>query len=416
MMYKKILSVIFCLILFIGFIGIVISSVESIINKSEKVAEAEQLDISHDEHAEKTTKSSEFVDKIISYRDSITKKSNEIFPKNLYIELYGVTELLLGKKYSSDANPSYDIVKLNNGSLAFKYPEPENLENEINNITKLNNQLKQRQIDMLYIQVPLKIDSKNSGMPLGTEDHTNETMDEFLGSISQNGVNIFDLRNEIANDGLNHTSLFFSTDHHWKTESAFWAFGKISEKLNKDFNFKINKDLYDLNNFNIEVLPDCFLGSEGKRSGAVYSGLDDLSFITPKFDTSFNLTIPSDSIEKIGTFEKVMFEKQYVTDIDLYNSPVYSVYLGGGAPLTIIKNNQLNERKMLLVKDSFSCALAPFLALTSSQIDMIDLRSYDEKGLLEYIDETNPDIVMFIYNPSMYYYSNKDAVFNFGLD
>lgn len=80
----------------------------------------------------------------------------------------------------------------------------------------------------------------------------------------------------------------------------------------------------------------------------------------------------------------------------------YSTYSGGDVNLANIKNKkETSGKKILLIKDSFSSVLIPFLALGSSNLDVVDVRQPDKINLREYIENTNPDIVIIMYNPSI---------------
>jgi hypothetical protein len=58
-----------------------------------------------------------------------------------------------------------------------------------------------------------------------------------------------------------------------------------------------------------------------------------------------------------------------------------------------------NDKKVLLVRDSFACAFTPFLAQSCAQLDTIDMRAF-QGTIAQYIVESKPDIVLFLYNTS----------------
>ena len=55
--------------------------------------------------------------------------------------------------------------------------------------------------------------------------------------------------------------------------------------------------------------------------------------------------------------------------------------------------------KVVLLRESFSCTLAPFLALSCSELTTIDLRHFSG-DLMETIQELEPDLVMTLYTAS----------------
>ena len=53
-------------------------------------------------------------------------------------------------------------------------------------------------------------------------------------------------------------------------------------------------------------------------------------------------------------------------------------------------------QRILLLRDSYACALTPFLALDCGELITIDLR-YFHDDLLTYVDWLDPDLVMVMY-------------------
>ena len=53
-----------------------------------------------------------------------------------------------------------------------------------------------------------------------------------------------------------------------------------------------------------------------------------------------------------------------------------------------------------MIRDSFGCAITPFLALQCSQLVTIDLRAYCGDDLMAEIEGIDPDLVLMLYNPS----------------
>ena len=232
-----------------------------------------------------------------------------------------------------------------------------------------------------------------------------------MSGIRKAGVDYVDLRREIFDNNLDHKDLFFVTDHHWTPEAGFWGAGVVANILNEKYGFSIDASLYDLSNYNIKIKEKWFLGTEGKRVGSIFAGVDDLHLLTPKFRTDLVLSIPSKVILKKGDFENTIFDMSHVDEKAYYEKNPYCAYMGGDFPLSIIKNNLVNGKKILLVRDSFACVFAPFISLGCRELEIIDLRHYNDKSLYKYIESSSPDLVMFLYNPIEFY---KDEMFEFG--
>lgn len=134
-------------------------------------------------------------------------------------------------------------------------------------------------------------------------------------------------------------------------------------------------------------------------------GVDDISIITPKFDTSFVNTVIGADTESFanGSFEETLIHKGHIETKDYYSKNPYAAYLGGDYREQIIKNNNNKDGKtVLIIKDSFSCAFAPFFSMTTNKTYLLDLRDFPEFNgdrieVEDYIKRINPDIVIMMY-------------------
>ena len=102
-----------------------------------------------------------------------------------------------------------------------------------------------------------------------------------------------------------------------------------------------------------------------------------------------------------------------LTPEDVFTSNAYSVYCGNDYGLLTVRNFSKTEgktpactgKKILLVKDSFSNVVIPFLSLAYEEVHVVDLRLLEE-DLMAYIENYQPDLVMVLYNPGAYSDSN----------
>lgn len=364
---------------------------------------------------------------LYQYRNSTTNESNAFQRINAAIDatenqldqsnplrtalvnLNGGFQRLIGKRVIEDADPMLKVHRLEDGRLTFTV-EPTETDWKAENLAELSEWCASRNTPLLYVQAPFKIDPDDPQLPVGTSDYTNQNADHLLNALKQYGVDHLDLRREIKKQGLDHASLFYKTDSHWTTEAAFWAYTTICDVLEKKYGFAIDDAVTDLNQFTKTTYEDIFLGSQGKRVGTLYSGVDDLDVLLPDFETNIRYEVPNHGFYKEGAFEQTVMDYAHVETTDYYNKSPYYVYSGGDYPLSHFKNlNQPDGKKVLLVRDSFSCAVAPLLSLAVGQVDTFDLR-YNDSSLKEYIDVSKPDIVVFLFNPGVL---RDDAMFEY---
>ena len=329
---------------------------------------------------------------VLAFRGTLESQFNNVRGKTNYIQLNGLAQRLMSRRVVDDADPSLRVVRLDNGYLTF-LEQPRNVVAPAEQIAALRDHLQEQGINLLYVQRPAKICKYDPQLPTGVEDHTNENMDNLLDSLRAEGIDCIDLRDAMWEE-LDYYNAFFKTDHHWKPEAGLWAFGAVGRYLNENCAFDIDESLFDPDNYDVEIKEAWFLGSQGKRVGTAYAGVDDISLLTPKFDTALECSTPHKNEHKSGDFREVMFALQHINKRDYFVLNPYAVYTGGDFPLQSFTNH-LDEggKKVLLVRDSFCCTFSPFFALGCAQLDNLDLRHY-QGSVKDYADETNPDIVI----------------------
>lgn len=330
-----------------------------------------------------------------------TSLTESFWLKEKYIDLYGLVERLLGRTYIRDVNPSLVVVKDNHEQLQFLTFSADYTE-EVEKIDKLNKILQKSNTPLLYVQTPLKIIEGFTQLPSSVQDWSTENTDKLLQSLEDKGVDYLDLRQSIIEDGLNLEELFYKTDHHWTTHTAFWAMEQVVEKLENEYGMvlDIEKNYTDINKYKATEYPNSFLGSQGRRVGRFYTGVDDYTLLTPLFDTNYNVEIhKSDSVKTYeGDFEETIIKANLLDENESVYTNRYATYFGGDYPEVRIENrNKAAGHKVLIIKDSFALPFSAFLSTMFAETRLLDLRYYDADKLESYIEEYNPDVVLFVY-------------------
>ena len=75
----------------------------------------------------------------------------------------------------------------------------------------------------------------------------------------------------------------------------------------------------------------------------------------------------------------------------------YSYFMGGNTPLAVIKTEHTDAPKVLVIRDSYSDSLAPFLTENFSEIHLFDLR-YNNTPLPMYATQNEFDAVVVLYS------------------
>ncbi|NLF34677.1 MAG: hypothetical protein GX585_01785 [Clostridiales bacterium] len=334
------------------------------------------------------------------WADSAESAVNAMLDQNhLFIQLYGGVQRLLGRRFMEDADPQYNVYRLSDGTLSFVNPEPFDPAPRAEALTGLEAALAERDVPLLYVQAPQKIAPSDDRLPLGVTDYSNRYADEFLALLEAAGTDTLDLREALADSGAPWSSLFFRTDHHWNPEGAFVGWQALAEHLRDSYGLSIPAPYTDPDAYTKTVYEDWFLGSQGKRVGALYAGVDDITLWTPAFETSFTYTAPAGRVAREGPLERALLFPERVAEKDWFEGNPYTLYAGGDYPTGIMVNRLSPDGpSVVLLRDSYACALTPFLALGCGTLTTYDLRYWTEDDhLMTLLGWARPDLVIVMY-------------------
>lgn len=264
---------------------------------------------------------------------------------------------------------------------------------EVDQIKSFNEFLDKNGIHLLYVNEPTKyIDDRMFETDFGVETYSNRNMDLFIKRIRDVGIDAVDLRENILDENINISDLFYRTDHHWTTRAGLWATQIIATGLNKYCGYDIDTTIYNHDNFEFIDWEKCWLGEQGKKVGAAYVGLDDYTEIKPRFETSYTFKLADDIYE--GTFQDFIDEEVYNIENDVYeNASWHYSYQQKNCV-----NNNVEYGKLLILGDSFESVTEPFISLGIHEVDSLVLRNYDESfDLRDYILENGYDTVIVCY-------------------
>ncbi|MBR3935586.1 MAG: hypothetical protein IKJ57_03465 [Oscillospiraceae bacterium] len=154
--------------------------------------------------------------------------------------------------------------------------------------------------------------------------------------------------------------IYFNTDHHWTGLGAYYAYTAFMEAAGLSY--------YDYDYYTKHTI-------ENFR-GTLYAGTNDQSM----YDNP-------DSVEwcefpvsnRAFQYKKGDLQNYYETTVMAgyaKGSNAYGVFLGGDFPLTVIKTDVNNGRKLVIIKESYGNAPATFIASGFEETYVVDERYY----------------------------------------
>lgn len=293
------------------------------------------------------------------------------------------------------------VVKLNNGYLltTFDYEDDKKIQCNADKVIELKNYLDEKGIEFLYVIPPYTSGKYDPQLPAGISDYGNDNLDRFAKMLEDGGVETLDIREAMREDGVDHYDMMYKTDHHWTTEAGFYAYLQINDILMQKLDCEVDLKVMDFSNYSVTTYPKWHLGSRGQRTGAYFAGIDDFDLILPAFET-----IISNGTES-GSFEEIVINKEPLGRKEQISRYTYDNVLGRSCA-NFVNHQALNDKKILMITDSFGKAVNPFLILSYGEV-RTNMDEHSE------ISDYKPDVVII-----MYYIDNvlKDETYDFALD
>ncbi len=176
--------------------------------------------------------------------------------------------------------------------------------------------------------------------------------------------------------------IYYRTDHHWSSLGAYYGYAALMEGMGVT-----PKPLSD---FTKTVVSRDFYGTTFSTSGVRWMDPDVIE-----------LYVPQEAATVTNHFSQTdVREGQPLYDMSkLADKDKYSMFLGGNKPLTVVKSNvaPAGAPRLMLVRDSFSDSLAPFLTYHFSEIHLVDPRYY-KTSMAQYAKDNAIDQVLVLYS------------------
>ncbi len=324
-------------------------------------------------------------------REKISKwTTNYLLEYERYVEVYNVYKNWL----HWNIMPRNSVVEIEGGQLA-EYQDREDMSERIKNTTSLARFCKENGAAFLYVSAPGKI--MRQAEEYKTLDFSNANADAFLSGLKDNGVAYIDMRDYIEAEGLTTKDIFFRTDHHWLPESGLWATGIIAQYLNENGIIKSDVSLLEPDGWDKEEYKNSFLGSRGRKVTLARTKPDDITIYHPKFPTHLHLEIPDKEINRDGDFD-IIYDKARWEKVDYYHESPYEAYSWSNRPYKYIRNEDaVNDKTVLLLRNSFASVVLPFLALQFKHTYELDLRVFTG-SVQEVIRQKKPDVVIVLHH------------------
>lgn len=192
-------------------------------------------------------------------------------------------------------------------------------------------------------------------------------------SDSVTAVDVYDILNLHNNENI-----YFGTDTHWAPLGAYYAYTEFCEAAGAE---PAALESFDKTSYDFTGYLAYATGEE-----VLYENPDTLDIYDPTFDYTCEMSYDGLSF----------YETDSMNTHD--ESAGYSMYLSGDMGCVRVTNNTLSTgRRLLIVKDSYGNAMAPFLTASFDEVHVVDFR-YFEDNLPDYCESQGITDVLFFNN------------------
>ena len=292
------------------------------------------------------------------------------FPfRDAWTALKARCELLLGKKENNG------VYYCKGGALIpnFDVPAKETVDK---NIDYLNALVDGTDIPVYFGLIPGAGEVQASLLPKNAPMGSQQTVIDWAYDRSR----AFNIDVQSALGAHKDEYIFYRTDHHWTSLGAYYGYEALCQAM--------GLPAPSLASYDRQTVSESFYGTTYSSSG--------FSWVKPDTMETF---VPDDGSVKVLDMSKDPPAEGPLYDTSFLDvKDKYSMFLGGNCPLRSIETGHEGP-SILIVRDSYSDSLAPFLLENFSRIDLVDLRYYRD-SLASYARDNGFDMILVLYSVS----------------
>ena len=288
-----------------------------------------------------------------------------------WITLKAASELALGKQENNDVH------LCENGTLIEGFKRPENSVLD-SNMSALNTLVGNTDAKVYFALIPDKSDLYSSLLPKNVpNDSEKEVIDYCYGQSNATNVDIYSALSAHTDEYI-----FYRTDHHWTSLGAYYGLSALAESMGLPCPAL---DSYT----DRHVVSEEFYGTTWSSSGFSWVDPDTMETFVNAPEGLKVTSYPQGSPVEGKLYDFSFLEKK----------DKYSMFMGGNCPMHVIETGNEDKPSLLILRDSYTDSLIPFLLDDFSEIHVLDLRYY-RASLKAYIEQNDFDNVLVCYSVS----------------
>ena len=229
-----------------------------------------------------------------------------------------------------------------------------------------------------YLPIKAEKASKSQKVPL-----------DWLKANLGAGIKYVDVYAHLA--GHTNEDIYLRTDHHWAPLGAYYAAKVLAKTAGVPFKELDSYDRHVIRNYvgsmygyskdiTIKNAPEDFVYYTPKNAG------ENTTYI--RYSTDKDYQIIAESAPYAGNF----FHK-----FGDGSANAYLTFMGGDSNLVKVRTNVANNRKLLIIKDSFGNPVPSFLFYSFNEVHVVDFR-YFKKNMKDYVRDNDITDIALVFN------------------
>ena len=299
--------------------------------------------------------------------------------RDFYLKLNSWWEIdVMGKKENNNVYIGKDDFLFEK----FEYGDEEK-NNVFKNTTAISNfaeDMQKNNINTFFTLVPNSIYINADKLPDNVEVPNQKEIIEEIYTNTKNTHNV-NVTQALIEENKKQ-QLYFKTDHHMNSDGAYVVY--------KEFCNSAEITPVPLSDFERVVITEDSLGTFDSKA-QVYGQKPDTIWV---YKNDANTNIKEAIYDKETT--NSIFNESFLEGKDKY-----SYFLNGNNSKVVVKTNVDNDKKILVIKDSYAHIMSQFLCQNYSEVHFLDPR-YTNFNYEEYIQENGITDVLFLYNVSTF--------------
>ena len=263
-------------------------------------------------------------------------------------------------------------------TLITRFEEPDQ-KRLANNIGYVNTFADKAGVPVTFGLIPTQASVWADKLPQGAPNYDQKlVMQQAAQSVSPRFVDL-----SAALTSHKDEPIFYRTDHHWTSLGAYYGYVGLAEALGYT---PVPLEQYTKTTVSTE-----FYGTVFSSSGVRWVKPDEMDTYVPED----GITVVSHTYDSKGNpveEPRQLYDKSYLSKKDKY-----SMFLGGQQSLGVVKTGNPDKPKLLLIRDSYSDSLVPFLTAHFSEIHLMDFR-YCKLSPSQYIAENGINQALVLYS------------------